>query len=297
MSFLRIIEIYLTLKIYQPLGKSIMKGKTVCPNCQENFAIDLPEDDKKHSVTCPNCKCKFDVKKTDKDTSDKECLWEEYGEPRKTILSSIKPKTNKPFIAIVLLIIIFSIGVTTTVFSESFIQTGTQTMSAIGLNGEIKLHVTDQDNSSLQQMTIVIDGKSIEHTNNGTYYKEGIETGIQTIQISGIGFKTQKIEILVMPIITTEQDIKIEEGTGSAEPVYFDNIGCTIILAIFTIFALIALIACLKRQHFDLALVGSFLAIFSFGFYFIGSILSIIAFVLIILSRDEFENGDKGKIF
>ena len=279
------------------LGESKMKGKTVCPNCKENFMVDLPKDDKKHKVTCPNCKCLFDVKMGSKATSSKECSWEEYGEPRKTILSSIKHETIKPFIAIILLIIIFSVGITTAVFSEAFIETSMQTASTAGLTGEVKIHITDQDNNSLEQITILLNGDVVEHQNNGSYYIDNIEPGIQTIQFSGSGFKTQKIEILIIPLITSEQTIKMQEGAGSDDTVYFDNLGCSIILVIFSIFALIALVACIKRQHFDLAVVGSFLAIFSFGFFFIGSILSIIAFVLIIISRDEFQNGDKGKIF
>ena len=66
---------------------------------------------------------------------------------------------------------------------------------------------------------------------------------------------------------------------------------------IFSIFALMGAITCFKRQHLDVASVGSLIGIFSFGFFFIGSILSIIAFVLIMKSREEFENGKKGKIF
>jgi hypothetical protein len=274
-----------------------MKGKTVCPNCKENFIIDLPQDDKKHKVTCPNCRCAFDVRKSSKDSSSKECSWEEYGEPRKTILSSIKPETMKPFIAIILLIIIFSVGITTSVFSEAFIETNMQTASIAGLTGEVKIHIMDQNNNSLEQITILINGDPVEHQNNGSYYRDNIKPGIKTIQLSRDGFKTQKIELLIMPFITSEQTIKMQEGSGSQETVYFDTLGCSIILLIFSIFALISLISCIKRQHFDLAVVGSFLAIFSFGFFFIGSILSIIAFVLIILSRDEFQNGDKGKIF
>lgn len=296
-TFVRIIEIYLTLNSYQPFGESKMKGKTVCPNCKESFVIDLPQDDKKHEITCPNCKNKFSVKTNCDGKTEKECSWEEYGEPRKTILSSIKPKTKKPFIAIVLLIIIFSVGVTTAVFSETFIESSLEVASGIGFTGEVRLHITDQNNDSLEHVIILLDGKQVDHQSNGTYYKNGIEPGIQTIQLKGIGFKDQKIELLVMPFVTTESDIKMQDGTGSEETVYFDNIGCSIILMIFSIFALISMIACMKRQHLDLAAVGSFLAIFSFGFFFVGSVLSIIAFVLIILSRDEFENGNKGKIF
>ncbi len=274
-----------------------MKGSIVCPSCKENFSIDLPEDAEKHKVSCPNCQYEFNVKPVCRNKSSDDCSWEEYGEPRKTILSSIKPETKKPFIAIFLLIIIFSIGVTTAVFSEAFIETSLDLSSSMGFTGEIKLHVTDYNNRSLEEVNILLNEKTIEHQSSGKYYLKDIEPGVQTIQLSDDDFKTQKIELLILPFITTEENIQMHAGTGEAETIYFNSMGCSAIIIIFSIFALLSMIACIKRQHCDLAIVGSFLAIFSFGFYFIGSILSIVAFVLIILSRDEFENGKTGKIF
>jgi len=274
-----------------------MKGKTVCPNCKEKFVIDLPKDEKKHEITCPNCKYKFNVKPGCKNKDKDECSWEEYGEPRKTILSSIKPKTKKPFIALIILMIVFSIGITTAIFSETFIETNLQAASNIGLNGEIKLKITDQDNNSLDNITIVLNGETIGYQSAGIYHKSEVELGIQKIKLTGNNYKSQEIEVLILPLITTELNVIMQDGSGDAETTYYETLGCSFIIIIFSVFALISMIACMKRQHFDLAVIGSFLAIFSFGFFFICSIISIVAFVLIILSRDEFENGVKGKIF
>ena len=47
----------------------------------------------------------------------------------------------------------------------------------------------------------------------------------------------------------------------------------------------------------DVAVVGALLGIFSFGFFLLGSILSIISLFLILSSKEEFENGKKGKSF
>jgi len=276
-----------------------MKGRTTCPKCKKEFVLDLPEDNKNHEVSCPKCSHKFFINtKCDEKKSKKECSWEEYGEPRKTILSSIKPKTNKPLICAIILLCVFSLGISTTVFSEIFVETSLDTAKAVGLTGTVKITITDQFNNSLDNITVVLNGETIEVNENVTYYKQGVELGIQTLLLSRAeSYKTKKVELLIAPFIVTESTIKMEEGSGQAETVYFDFIGCSIILGIFSVFALLGMIACIKRQHFDIAVVGSFLAIFSFGFFFIGSILSIISFAMIMKSRDEFQNGNKGKIF
>ena len=205
--------------MYFSAVKPVMKGRTTCPKCKNDFVLDLPQDEKEHEVVCPKCNNKYKIQaKCSSPLSDKECSWEEHGEPRKTILSSIKPKTNRPMIAAIILIVVFGLGITTAILSETFIETSLDLASDMGM--------------------------------------------------------------------TVENEF--EE---------FDITVCSIILIIFSVFALLGTIACLKRQRLDVAYTGSLLGIFSFGFFFIGSILCIIAFVLIKKSKDEFENGKKGRIF
>jgi len=190
-------------------GETQVKGKIICPKCKNEFILELTEGKKVHDTICPKCKNKFSAEvKCD----PKELDWEEYGEPRKTVLSCIKPRSNKPLIATILLVCVFVIGVSTAIFSDFFIKTTPYAISAMDLKGDI-------------------------------------------------------------------------------------NIGYPIIVVIFSVFALLAIVACFKRKHFGLAVVCSFIAIFSFGFFFIGSILSIIAFLLIFVSRDEFKDEKKEKIF
>jgi len=102
------------------------------------------------------------------------------------------------------------------------------------------------------------------------------------------------------PLLIPESSFKKEEehieGFGS-EVNNFDEMSCTIILLIFSVFALLGAIACLKRKHFDIAVAGCIISIFTFGFFLVGSILSIIAFVIVMKSKEEFEDGKKGKIF
>lgn len=275
-----------------------MKGRTTCPSCKHEFIVNVSDDKKKHEVVCPECEKKFSIKtKGNTPKVDGECSWEEHGEPRKTVLSKIKPRTKKPIIASVLLVCVFSLGVTTAVFSEAFIISTTNMASGIGLTGAVEITVIDQSNNTLKDINIVLDNYSGTTDADGTFSAKPVELGIQTLQVYGEGYKTQSIEIIVTPFFNTESTVKMEEGDGTVDTVEFDSTGCTFILAIFSVFALFGTITCLRRHHIDVAYAGSLIGIFSLGFFFIGSILSIIAFVLIMKSKEEFENGKKGKIF
>jgi len=189
-----------------------IKGKTTCPKCNYKFVIDIIDTSTKQDVACPQCSHRFTIKpqSSNKDTN-KECCWEEHGEPRKTILSSLKPKTNKPFIATFLLIIVFILGI----------------------------------------------------------------------------FTAFLFEFLNPPMIISQLNIL---------SYVLNNQEHAIVIIIFSGFALVGALSSLNRRFFGIALIGGILGIFSYGF-FIGLVLSIVALVLILLSRDEFENGKKGKIF
>ena len=274
-----------------------MKGRTTCPKCKHEISLDVPDDCKKHDVVCPKCKNKFIIQPTIKDgKKGEECYWEEHGEPRKTVLSSVKPKTNKPIIAAVLLICVFAIGIATTAFSEIFIESSMDTFSAAGLKGNVELYVSDQLNNSLGNVSISIDKTSRDTNANGSASIKDVTLGIQNVELSLSGYKTLTQEILVFPFVTSSHEITMEQGSDS-EYMPFDTIGCSVIIAIFSVFALLGAITSLKRRNFDAAAVGSFIGIFTLGFLLIGSILSIVAFILIMKSKEEFRDGKKGRIF
>jgi hypothetical protein len=275
-----------------------MKGRTICPKCKHEFILELDEDGKEHSVSCPKCNNEFTIKAECKVTdSDGECSWEEHGEPRKTILSKIKPKTNKPMVAAIVLIIVFGIGLNTALFSDVFIESSLEIASGIGLTGTVKISVTDVDNNSIGEANIKIDGITAKTDANGNFTLIEFDLGVKTLEISYANKKTYKREILVTPFINYEDNIKLNEGAGDEDLIEFNSSSCTLIILIFSIFSLLGAIVCIKRQHFDVAIVGSLIGIFSFGFFFIGTILSIIAFVIIMKSKEEFEDGKKGKTF
>jgi len=274
-----------------------MKGKTTCPECKHEFVLDVPDDRDKHDAVCPKCSHKFTIKtKSYKGKPEEECSWEEHGEPRKTILSSIKPLTRKPAIAAILLAAVFALGITTVAFSETFVETSLEVLSNTGMTGTVEFYVIDQSNETLEDVEITIVGVSGTTNERGTYILENVTLGIQNVELSLSEYKTQTWEILVMPVARSYHKITMEEGTGE-DHTTFDTLGCSIILAIFSVFALLGSLSCLRRRNLDVAIAGSVIGIFVFGFFMIGSLLSIIALIMIIRSREEFENGKKGKVF
>jgi len=273
-----------------------MKGRTTCPKCNHEFVLDALEGSKKYKIICPNCSCKFTIKKTsDGLESEEECTWEEHGEPRKTILSSIKPRTDKPMIAAVILICVFVLGASSAVFSETFIEVPLDVLSGAGITGTVEFMIIDHSNNSFPNVSITIDEISCITNANGKCSVGNVSLGIKEVELSISENKTLTREILVTPFISSYNEIIVKEDSKKHMP--YETMGCSIILIVFSVIALFGVVASLKRQHFDVAVAGSMLGIFSFGFFMIGSILSIIALIIIIRSKEEFENGKKGKNF
>ena len=177
--------------------------------------MDVPDNTEKHDIVCPKCNHSFIIKRTCEDESDDECWWEEHGEPRKTILSSIKKKTNKPIIASFLLLATGILGVFTAVLYGSS-------------NGQ-----------PIPELEFII--------NN----------------------------LPLLPI---------------------NKMAISSFIVVFSIFALIGSMTVFKRRYYIFSAICAFIGIFTIGL-FVGFILSIVALELIIVSRDEFENGTKGKVF
>jgi len=271
-----------------------MKGRTTCPKCNHEFIVDTPEGSEEYKAICPKCDCKFTIRKTsDGLKAEEENTWEEHGEPRKTILSSIKPRTDKPMMAAVILVCVFVLGVSSAAFSETFIEVPLEVLSGAGVTGTVEFMIADQSNNSLENISITIGEVSSKTNANGRCSVENVSLGIKETEIFISENETLTREILVTPLINSYNEIK----KGSEKFIPYDTIGCSIILLIFSVIALLGAVASLKRQHFDVAVAGSILGIFSFGFFMIGSILSIIALIIILRSKEEFEDGQKGKNF
>jgi len=252
----------------------------------------------KGRTKAPRLDKKFSIKKITNETKpSEEIAWEEHGEPRKTILPKIKPTTNKPKLAAIILVFVFILGITTAILSDPILDSSTKALSDIGLKGTIKLSVIDKSNNeSLENVNVTIGSLSKKTDTNGSCIFEKVPLGITNMKITLKGYTTQIHEIFVMPLITLDQNISMEPGTGE-EKFQFYLIGCSVIIGIFSLFALLGGIIIWKKQNFDIAIACSVLGIFSFGFFFVGPILSIIALLIILRSVEEFEHGKKGKTF
>jgi len=97
-----------------------MKIQVTCPQC--TTLITFEEKDhlsEIHQINCPKCYLNFTVQPSDLvPCPSPECGWEEYGTPRKTILTSTKKMSNKPKIAGFLLLIMGIFGLLTALLSE-----------------------------------------------------------------------------------------------------------------------------------------------------------------------------------
>ena len=63
---------------------------------------------------------------------------------------------------------------------------------------------------------------------------------------------------------------------------------CGAIAFILSILALLGGVMALRRRMWGLALVGSILGLFSIGFFGLSSLLSLIALIVLVMSKDEF---------
>ena len=188
-----------------------MKGKTTCPQCKHEFVTDVPDSAERHTLSCPECQHSFTIKRICKDKSKEECGWEEHGEPRKTILSSLKQKTNRPVIASFLLLATGVLGIFTAVI---------------------------------------------------------------------LGSSSEQFEFITSILLS----------------INLDTVILSVLLTLFSAFAIIGSLTALLRKYYRVTLICAILGIFSIGLI-IGVISALIALSLVIIARDEFEDGTKGKVF
>ncbi|MDH7517189.1 MAG: carboxypeptidase-like regulatory domain-containing protein [Candidatus Thermoplasmatota archaeon] len=241
---------------------------------------------------------KFSIKKIlHEEPPPHEITWVEHGEPRKTILPIYKPKATKPKIAAYLLFLVFILGMVTAALSDPILDSSMKALSDIGLTGTIKVSVIDKSNNqSLENVTITVGSFSKKTDRNGSCSIENVPLGVVNMKIVLTGYKTQTHEILVMPLITLDHNITMQQGVGEENSSFY-IIGCSVIIGIFSLFALLGSITILKKQNFDVAIACSVLGIFSFGFFFVGPLLSIMALLIILRYVKEFDYGQKGKTF
>ena len=265
-----------------------MKGRTKCPRCSTEFIVEAEEEKDTIEAICPSCGHRFLIK-----LSDEDFTWEEHGGHRKTILSSERPKTDKPLIASFLLITVTLICLIGVILPTFFIETPLTPLSAAGVKGSILVHITDESGLSQSNITISISGYSNITNGTGDVIIRNIPLGLQIINIRESNNKTIRKELFIPPFIQTSYNISLSDKIYTSASLAW----CQTILIILGIIPLLGAYTAMKRRYLDLAIFSGIIAILSIGFFMINIILGIIAIIILLLSKEEFEDGKKGKHF
>ncbi len=262
-----------------------MKGRTKCPYCNKSVIVEVPDDAEGLQKTkCPNCgmSIKVDVSKRERKEE-----WESPIHPYVKLAPSAKP-----LIAGLLLIIAFILGV----------SMGSSLLIGPEFKGEgfYQAEVYDENKEPLENVSIYLienGAKLVAKTDSNGYFSlNNISAGKHLIEIKKEGYKSIRVEIFVMPssisIIKDQFFMKKGEGFIKEKTLFAMIIDYLPYLAIFFIIvsfpALIGGIFCLLKKNFIVAIIGAIFGIASIGFL-IGSLFSIIALILIILSKNDFK--------
>ncbi len=265
-----------------------MKGKTRCPYCGENIIVEVPDGATGlQSVTCPNCGMKIKI-----NVMPDEKPIQEYSPIHPTV-KKIK-RSEKTTLAAIFLILSFILGI-----SMGAILLAHHNMLYEG-NGEIKGYVVDEKGNGLYDVSIYVDGNfSMRSDEKGRFEIKNISAGEHVLTFEKNGFKKLVVKTFVLPSsISISEKYTLKKGSGE-EKITSLTLYAVKFLPVFS-YAVITLsflpliggIFCLMRKHFIIVVVSSVFGIFSFGFI-VGSLLSIIALILVLLSRDEFEEEIK----
>jgi hypothetical protein len=290
-----------------------MKGRITCPKCGQHIIAEINKNVSAFTLDCPKCNHHFKAKTSQVDLSnvnsdspvdvESDCYWEEHGEPRKTILSSIKPRTDKPMIASFLLFAVILIAVISAFFPTMFLHAPMSVASFAGVNGDLVILFDDASVINTNHIMLSIDQENVTFmANNDSFTASSLRLGEHeiTIELFSENVSNQSVtkQVYILPFDLSTYTVRITESN----PLTLENstvqLGwITSILLILSGVTFIAAIMCWKRKNSDVALIGSIFGMVTIGIYFSGLILSIIALWLILKSRDEFDDGKKGKSF
>ena len=290
-----------------------MKGRITCPKCGQNIIAEMNREVSSFRLECPICHHRFTAKTSQVDVSnvspdspvdvESDCYWEEHGEPRKTILSSIKPRTDKPMIASLLLIGVVLIALASAFSPTLFLQAPVSVASFTGVEGDLTVFVDNTSDFSINNMTLSIDQDNVTFTRtNDSFVASSLSLGEHELTVheqntNDTGGMTTK-NVYILPFDLSTYTLKITD----TNPLTLENSTVELgwlsgILSILSVVTLIGAIMCWRRRFSDVALFGAIVGVFSVGLFFTGLVLSIISIWLILKSRDEFDDGKKGKSF
>lgn len=216
-----------------------------------------------------------------------------------------RPPSGKPKIAGVMLIVVAILGFA---FAGTFFFVGSMlgdlaTQDDLFQDVEEKGIITGTveyvNGTPVSGVSVSVVGKTAQATtdSSGDFTLKDVDMGTREILFEKAGHKTVRYTMFVVSGQQTEPlDIEMETGTGEVEMNDSFTTGfltdimaiCAVAIAIISIFPLLGGIMALQGKSFGLAILGGIIGIFSIGFV-LGSILSIIALIMLFMSKEDFK--------
>jgi len=266
-----------------------MKGKSRCPHCKESVVVDVPDGlSGEQVVTCPNCGMKFKV------NVDEKYSWESEA-PMIHPSVHLKTRSMKPVIAGILLVIIFLSGIA----MSGILLFSLDSLSNINVPSEFEGKVVDSGGKALESINVSVVGHPEIHAvtdSNGKFLIKNITSGKQTLIFTGDGYGNLTAKVFVLPWNITLPYDKFVMGNEQREQksliikVFDLRVALSAFIIAMSTAALVGGIAAIARKRFGIALIGAVLGTISGMFTVVGIVLGIIAIVLLLLSKDEFES-------
>ncbi len=206
-------------------------------------------------------------------------------------------------IAFILLILVFILGVAHGANSlvqrtEQPINSELDESTTVDIQGKV---IDFQSGTPIGncKVTILKTGQSTTTSVDGQYFIPNVKAGVYDVKAEAEGYKKIIKTVTVDPELLGSVNFEMRSGVGEQnidQSVVMEEkvkqsvnyIGLLIIL--FSCFALVSAFLIRRRNLFGLCMISAFISILSIG-AFVGTFLGIIALILIMMSRTEFDKG------
>jgi hypothetical protein len=280
---------------------------TSCPECEAELSLRLPPDQKsgEFSFTCDECGSEQNVVVGPKGakkfrTVSRRKVLKRAEEVIFKPSRKMRLKVSAAFLVIAgILGLIFSLMTVTESFTIKDIEQQTEgeytTLTVAVIDSTTGRPVTDA--------LVSLSGGSGNLTGYtdlaGLFVLQGVPPGTSTISLTKDGYKTVRSEITLRKGTPNVLDIPMEEGdpmetipirTTQFVTKDYSTLVTNVMALIMFLTSIVSLISAyftFRGEFFALSLVGAFVSIFSIGFV-IGSVLSLIATIVITFSYNEF---------
>ncbi len=260
-----------------------MKGRTRCPYCRKNVVVEVADGiEGIQKTTCPNCNMNIKVDIT-----------AEEPPAESPIHPLVEPHpSRKLLVAGVLLMVAGLLGLA---MGASFLIVED---TLLGGSGTYEGTVVDENGNAVVNAIISLADEEPPQVMTGTdeegHFSFTTTTGVHTITISHDDYATKRVRVGVFPFdpMVAEQFVLEKNGEVHEEKTVTARI-FELLPLIFSVFVVLSIpplvgaICCMMKKYMAVAVVGAVCGILAMGFL-AGSLLSLVALILIIMARDEF---------